>query len=87
MSDAPVSVDDYTDRRRHCFYGDRATHMVRRADLVNKRTACGKWVWDKASKSLPRGAKVTCPACLETVASLADQAQRQTSPSKGDQVT
>lgn len=60
-------MDEFTDRRRHCFYGDRATHMVRRVDLVNKKTACGRWVWDKASKSLPRGTKVTCPACMSAV--------------------
>jgi hypothetical protein len=58
-----AAVGEFTDRRRHCFYGDRATHAVRRVDLVNKQTACGRWVWDKASKSLPRGTKVTCPDC------------------------
>jgi hypothetical protein len=58
-----VTVNEFTDRRKHCFYGDRATHAVRRVDLVNKQTACGKWVWDKASKSLPRSTPVTCQDC------------------------
>ncbi|WP_329376218.1 hypothetical protein [Streptomyces sp. NBC_01483] len=62
-----LATDEFTDRRRHCFFGDRATHMVRRVDLVNKRTACGHWVWDKASKSLPRGTEVTCRNCLSAV--------------------
>lgn len=61
-------AEEFTDRRRHCFFGDRATHLVRRVDLVNKRTACDRWVWDKASKSLPRSTKITCAACAEAVA-------------------
>lgn len=62
-----ATAAEYTDRRRHCFYGDRATHAVRRVDLVNKQTACGRWVWDKASKSLPRGTAVDCPDCVNAV--------------------
>lgn len=60
-------ADDFTDRRRRCFFGDRDTHMVRRVDLVNKKTACDRWVWDKASKSLPRSTAVTCRNCLSAV--------------------
>ncbi|MBE4788436.1 hypothetical protein PV383_19920 [Streptomyces caniscabiei] len=58
-----TAIEEFTDRRRCCFYGDRATHAVRRVDLQNRQTACGRWVWDKASKSLPRSTKITCPDC------------------------
>lgn len=62
-----VTADDFNDRRKHCFYGDQTTHMVRRVDIQNKQTACGKWVWGKASKSLARGVPVTCPDCVTAV--------------------
>lgn len=59
--------DEYTGIKRGCFFQDRATHMVRRVGLQNKQTACGKWVWDKASKWLPRGTTITCQTCVKAV--------------------
>lgn len=59
--------DEFTGIKRGCFFGDRATHMVRRVGLQNKQTACGRWVWDKASKWLPRGTKITCRDCVKAV--------------------
>lgn len=58
---------EYTGIKRSCFFRDRATHRVRRVDLQNKKTACGHWVWDKASKWLPRGTKITCKECMEAI--------------------
>lgn len=71
-----TAVEEFTDRRRYCFYGDRATHAVRRVDIQNKQTACGRWVWDKASKSLPRSTKITCQDCVKAVAEEAEEAGR-----------
>ena len=59
--------DEFTGIKRGCFFGDRATHMVRRVGIQNKQTACGRWVSDKASKWLPRGTKITCPDCVKAV--------------------
>jgi hypothetical protein len=70
-----VTADDFSDRRKHCFYGDQATHMVRRIDLQNKQTACGKWVWSKASKSLARGVPITCQDCVAAVEEMKSDAK------------
>lgn len=59
--------DEFSGIKRGCFFGDRATHMVRRVGIQDKQTACGRWVWDKASKWLPRGTKITCQGCVKAV--------------------
>ena len=59
-----AGTEEFTGIKRACFFGNRAAHMVRRVGIQNQQTACGKWVWGKASKWLPRGTKITCPECV-----------------------
>ncbi len=57
----------YPRRMRNCYYGDRHTHAVRSLDLVNRKTACDRWVWDKATDTKRRFAPVTCKACARAL--------------------
>lgn len=79
-----VSAEDFIHRMKHCFFADRLTHFVRPVGIMNQQTACGKWVWSKASKSLPKRTPVTCRDCVEVVEELstANQAPEVVDPTQ-----